>query len=280
MRNLLDFFLKYYNWFLFIFLEVISFGLLFRFNNYQGSVYFTSANRLVGTVYEIANTVTSYFHLKSVNEELVDRNIYLEQQVTALRDALLKATSDTLGVDNIRDSVLEGYTIWNADVINNSIKRTDNYITLNKGEQDGIHSEMGVIDGNGVVGIVYMTASHYSVVIPVLNSKSNISCKIKNSDYFGYLKWDGEDSRYAYLMDLPRHSVCEKGDTIVTSGFTSIFPPGIMVGTIENIADSHDGLSYLLKVKLSTDYGKLNGVRVIARNDVEEQKELEQKIEK
>lgn len=280
MRNLLDFFIKYNYWFLFILLEVISFGLLFRFNSYQGSVYFTSANWLAGNVYEISDGVTSYFHLKSVNEELMERTIYLEQQVSALREAYIKTTRDTTWVDEIQRSVLKDFTILKAQVINNSINRADNYITLNKGEKDGICSEMGVINGNGVVGIVYLTASHHSIVIPVLNSKSSISCKVKNSDYFGYLKWNGEDSRYAYLMDLPRHSVCEKGDTIVTSGFTSIFPSGIMVGTIEDIADSHDGLSYLLKVKLSTDFGKLNDVRVIARRDMAEQKELEQKIMK
>ncbi len=280
MRNLLEFFIKYNYWFLFILLEVISFGLLFRFNSYQGSVYFTSANWLVGTVYEISDGVTSYFHLKSVNEDLMERNIYLEQQVSALREAFIKTTRDTTWVDEIQRSVLKDFTILKADVINNSINRANNYITLNRGEKDGIRSEMGVINGNGVVGIVYLTASHHSIVIPVLNSKSSISCKVKNSDYFGYLKWDGEDSRYAYLMDLPRHSVCEKGDTIVTSGFTSIFPSGIMVGTVEDITDSHDGLSYLLKVKLSTDFGKLNDVRVIARKDMAEQKELEQKIRK
>ena len=280
MRNLLEFFIKYNYWFLFILLEVISFGLLFRFNSYQGSVYFTSANWLVGTVYEISDGVTSYFHLKSVNEDLMERNIYLEQQVSALREAFIKTTRDTTWVDEIQRSVLKDFTILKADVINNSINRANNYITLNRGEKDGIRSEMGVINGNGVVGIVYLTASHHSIVIPVLNSKSSISCKVKNSDYFGYLKWDGEDSRYAYLMDLPRHSVCEKGDTIVTSGFTSIFPSGIMVGTVEDITDSHDGLSYLLKVKLSTDFGKLNDVRVIARKDMAGQKELEQKIRK
>lgn len=280
MRNLLEFFIKYNYWFLFILLEVISFGLLFRFNSYQGSVYFTSANWLVGTVYEISDGVTFYFHLKSVNEDLMERNIYLEQQVSALREAFIKTTRDTTWVDEIQRSVLKDFTILKADVINNSINRANNYITLNRGEKDGIRSEMGVINGNGVVGIVYLTASHHSIVIPVLNSKSSISCKVKNSDYFGYLKWDGEDSRYAYLMDLPRHSVCEKGDTIVTSGFTSIFPSGIMVGTVEDITDSHDGLSYLLKVKLSTDFGKLNDVRVIARKDMAEQKELEQKIRK
>ncbi len=278
MRNLLDFLIKYSHCFLFVLLELVGIGLLFRFNNYQGSVYFTSANSLSAWVYELTNSVTSYFHLKGVNSDLMDRILYLEQEVEALRRACLEAKGDTVWMDGLQKSVQKDYEIRKARIINYSINRADNYITLNKGEEDGIRTEMGVVNGKGVVGIVYLTAPHHSIVIPILNSKSSISCKIKSSDYFGYLKWDGNDSRYAYLMDLPRHSVCEIGDTIVTSVFTAIFPPGIMVGTVDEIKDSHDGLSYLLKVKLSTDFGTLNEVRVMVRKDVDEQRNLEMKI--
>jgi len=129
---------------------------------------------------------------------------------------------------------------------------------------------MGVVDGNGIVGIVYETSSSYSLVISVLNSKSNISCKIVGSDYFGYLKWEHGDSRYAYLKDLPRHAEFNLGDTVVTSGFSTVFPEGIMVGTVDD----------LLKIKLATDFGKVSDVRVIARNGQQEQKELENKAVK
>ena len=104
---------------------------------------------------------------------------------------------------------------------------------------------MGVVDGNGVVGIVYLTSPHYSIVIPVLNSKSSISCKIKNSDYFGFLKWDGGSSEYAIVKDMPRHSLFSIGDTVVSSGHSAVFPAGIPVGTVEDMEDSHDGLSSL-----------------------------------
>jgi tetratricopeptide (TPR) repeat protein len=118
---------------------------------------------------------------------------------------------------------------------------------------------------------------HYSVVISVLNSKSNISCKIKNSDYFGYLKWEHGDSRYAYLKDLPRHAEFNLGDTIITSGYSTVFPEGVMVGTVDDMADSNDGLSYLLKVKLATNFGKISNVRVITDVQRIEQEELELK---
>ena len=136
---------------------------------------------------------------------------------------------------------------------------------LFRGSKDGIRPEMGVVDGNGVVGIVYETSSHYSRVISVLNSKSSISCKIVGSEYFGYLKWEYGDARYAYLKDLPRHAEFNLGDTVVTSGYSTVFPEGIMIGTVDDMADSNDGLSYLLKVKLATDFGKVSEVRVIAR---------------
>ena len=278
MRNLLNFFLKYNYWFLFILLEVISFALLFRFNNYQGSAFFTSSNQVAGMAYEAANNVTGYFHLKSINDDLVQKNVELELQMERLRFALMELTSDSTELERMKSDALKGYDIYRANVINNSLTHVDNYITLDKGENDGIRSEMGVINGSGVVGIVYHTSANYSVVIPILNSKSSISCKIKRSDYFGFLKWDGGSSEYATVKDMPRHSLFSLGDTIVTSGHSAVFPGGIPIGTVEDMSDSHDGLSYLLKVKLFTDFGRLNDVRVIVQKGQEEQLELEQKV--
>ena len=275
MRNLLNFLLKYNYWFLFILLEVICFVLLFRFNNYQQSVYFTSANVVTGKVYEVSGSVSSYFHLKSVNEDLLDRNMLLEQQITNLENALRGRQVDSVVVNSIRNLDNKDYQIFKAHVIRNSLNQADNYITLDKGSSSGIRPEMGVVDGNGVVGIVYKTSPNYSLVISVLNSKSSISCKIVGSEYFGYLKWEHGDSRYAYLKDLPRHAEFNLGDTVVTSGYSTVFPAGVMVGTVDDMSDSNDGLSYLLKIKLATDFGKLSDVRVIARTGQMEQQELE-----
>lgn len=278
MRNLLDFFLKYNYWFLFILLEGISFFLLFRFNSYQGSAFFTSSNQFVGMVYEGVNSVAGYFHLKSINDDLVQKNVELELQLEHLREALSHYTVDSTSFERIKKESLAGYDILKAKVINNSLTYTDNYITLNKGEKDGVRREMGVVDGNGVVGIVYLTSDNYAVVIPVLNSKSNISCKIKKSDYFGFLVWDGGSPQYAVVKDMPRHSLFSLGDTIVTSGHSAVFPSGIPIGTVEGIEDSHDGLSYLLNVKLFADFARLNDVRVISQKNQEEQLELERRV--
>ena len=185
--------------------------------------------------------------------------MWLEQRV-----AFLEKTLKNKGMDSVRLYSLERlepdeYHIFKANVIKNSLNRVDNYITLDEGTSAGIR-------------IVYKTSPHYSTVIPLLNSKSSISCKIVGSEYFGYLKWEYGDSRYAYLKDLPRHAEFNLGDTVVTSGYSTVFPAGIMVGTVDDMSDSHDGLSYLLKIKLATDFGKVSNVRVIARTGQEEQK--------
>ena len=275
MRNLLNFLIKYNHWFLFLLLEVVCFILLIRFNSYQQSVYFTSANAVSGNIYGVTSSITSYFHLKSENDDLLDRNMLLEEQIAKLESALTDFKLDTAQISSIRALNERDYTIYKANVVNNSLNRIDNYITIDKGSSSGIKPDMGVVDRNGVVGIVYKTSPSFSLVIPILNSKSSLSCKIQESDYFGHLKWENGDSQYAYLRDVPRHAEFKLGDTVVTSGYSTVFPEGIIVGSIDDMYDSNDGLSYSLKVKLATDFGKLYHVRVIARNNQQEQKELE-----
>ena len=279
MRNLLNFLIKYNYWFLFLLLEVACFILLFRFNHYQQSVYFTSANGVAGKVYEISGGITSYFHLKTANEDLLDRNMWLEQRLLFLENVLKEKGLDSARLYSMERLAPTEYQIFKANVIKNSLNKADNYITLDRGTTEGIRPEMGVVDANGVVGIVYKTSPHYSLVIPLLNSKSSISCKIVGSDYFGYLKWEGGNSRFAYLKDLPRHAEFNLGDTVVTSGYSTVFPEGVMVGTVDDMSDSHDGLSYLLKIKLATDFGKVSNVRVISRNGQDEQKALESRAD-
>lgn len=279
MRNLLNFLIKYNYWFLFLLLEVASFILLFRFNHYQQSVYFTSANGVAGKVYEISGGITSYFHLKTANEDLLDRNMWLEQRLLFLENVLKEKGLDSARLYSMERLAPTEYQIFKANVIKNSLNKADNYITLDRGTTEGIRPEMGVVDANGVVGIVYKTSPHYSLVIPLLNSKSSISCKIVGSDYFGYLKWEGGNSRFAYLKDLPRHAEFNLGDTVVASGYSTVFPEGVMVGTVDDMSDSHDGLSYLLKIKLATDFGKVSNVRVISRNGQDEQKALESRAD-
>ena len=207
MHNLLEFLAKYNHWFLFVVLEVVSFVLLFQFNSYQGSVWFSSANVVSGKLYEWDSNVETFFSLTKVNQELTQRNAYLEQQVQQLSEKLTDATKDSTWVHRNQMALLQNYHLIPAKVVANSIDKPSNLMTIDKGRADGVRKDMGVVCGTGVVGIVYLVSDHYSVVIPVLNTKSNISCMIQHRGYFGYLRWKGGASEYAYLEEIGRAHV-------------------------------------------------------------------------
>lgn len=254
---------KYNHWFVFILLEVICFVLLFRFNNFQGSVYFSSANAVAGKVYEYNSSVTTFFNMSQSNKKLSERNLILEQQVRALTQYIATHHGDSLAMEQCQKQVLAGFKLIPAKVIQSTINREDNLITIDKGKADGIHEDMGVACGTGVVGVVYMASDHYSIVLPVINVNSNISVMIRKRGYFGFLHWKGTPSDIAYVDDVPRHARFALGDYVVTNGYSSIFPPGIMVGKILHVFNSSDGLSYRVQLRLSTDFGKLRHVCVI-----------------
>lgn len=263
MRNLLEFLSKYNHWLLFVLLEVVSMVLLFHYNSYQGSVWFSSANAVTGKVEEIGASVSQYFHLTSVNEQLTQRNLFLERQVAEMSELLNKEKRDTTFAAKMQAHVLDNYQSIPAKVVSNSLDKLNNFITIDKGSDDGVKKDMGVVCGTGVVGIVYLVSDSYSVVIPVLNNQSNISCTIRGRGYFGYLRWYGGASDEAYVDDIPRHAHFNLGDYIVTSGYSSVFPPGIMVGRILHVYNSDNGMAYRVKVKLSTDFARLRDVCVI-----------------
>lgn len=271
MRNLLDFLVKYNYWFLFLFLEAVSFVLLFQFNSYQGSVWFSSANAVTGKLYETSSEIESYFQLSKINSELTQRNLYLEQRLHKLEKQIGDSAADSTMEKSMLVKSLQPYRLIPAKVISMTAGRLDNLITINKGEVDGIKKDMGVVCGTGVVGIVYLTSKHYSIVIPILNSQSNISCVIQGRGYFGYLHWTGGDVSQAYVDDVPRHAHFRLYDNVVTSGYSSVFPAGIIVGKILHVYNSADQMSYRLRVKLSTDFGKLRDVCVVDNSALSEQ---------
>ena len=274
MNNLTEFLAKYKHWFLFVLLEIASLVLLFRFNNYQGSVWFTSANIVAGKVYELSSSVTSYFSMGKLNRELTERNVQLERQVKELSEQLYEKTRDPKFVQKGQYRFLSDFKLINAKVVSNSLDKEENFITIDKGSWDGVRKDMGVVCGNGIVGVVYLVGTHYSIVLPVLNSKSNISCSIQGRSYFGYLRWAGGAKNIAYLDDIPRHAKFKLGDRIITSGYSAIFPAGILVGKIKHVYNSEDGLSFRLAVQLSTDFGNLRDVCVIDDATVREKKKV------
>ena len=274
MRNLLEFLAKYNHWFVFLILEVVSMVLLFQYNSYQGSAWFSSANAVTGKLYEWDANVETFFSLTKVNQELTQRNAYLEQEVQKLSDSLVSVTKDSSIYHRDQFALLRNYRLIPAKVVANSVDKPGNLMTIDKGSADGIHKDMGVISGTGVVGIVYLVAEHYAIVIPVLNTKSNISCMIQNGGYFGYLRWKGGVSDLAYLEEVPRHAHFKLGDYVVTSGYSAVFPPGVRVGRILHVFNSADGLSYRVQLRLSTDFARLRDVCVIDDAAMKERLEI------
>ena len=279
MKTLLDFLAKYYHWLIFFILEVVSFVLLFQFNHYQNSVWLTTANAVVGRIDLWARSVLNYLTLGQVNEQLMRRNLLLQQNNDELQRRLAELTHDSTQTERLLAERLQGVRLLPAKVVTNSVMRRDNYITISAGEADGVEPEMGVVSGTGIVGIVYMTSRHYSIVMPLLNQHSRISCRLRDSQYFGYLRWEGDNPLHAVLDDIPRHARFKVGDIVETSGFSSIFPPGIFVGRVRAISNSDDGLSYKLKVLLGTDFSRLQDVCVVAQEFQTEVSELEQRAD-
>ncbi len=262
--NLLDFIRKYNFVLLFVLFEAVSMLLLFRFNSYQGSVWFSAANGGVAAVNGLYTDVVDYLNLKEVNRELTDQNVALQRETELLRQALATATNDTTLTEKLMRQRLEGYALLPAKVVSNSAERADNYLVIDKGEDDGVKPEMGVVGGGGVVGIVYLTGKHHSLVIPVTNRKSSISCRVRGQNYFGYLQWDGRSMISAFVDDVPRYAKVQLNQAVETSGYSAVFPPGIFVGRIHKISNSADGQSYRLDVTLGTNFANLRDVSVVA----------------
>ena len=281
MQTILNFLIKHNHWFLLLLLEGISFVLIISFNNYQSATVFTSANNIAGNAYGILSDVNSYFGLKEKNDELFEYNRLLLNELEQTKEELKKYKDSTSVADNgyIQNN-RDGYFYLTACVVNNNLNKVNNFVTIDKGEKDGILSEMGVFNSQGVVGIVYSTSENFALVIPLLNSKSNISCRVKGTNSYSTLQWNGGDARYSYLVDLPRYAVFEKGDTVVTSGFSSIFPAGGPVGVIDNLEDAEDGLFFKARVELFVDFSSIENLFVVGNNKKEEQELLEKTIEK
>lgn len=262
MRNLLNFIIRYSTWFVFTFYVLLSCILLFSHNRVQQSVYLTSANTVTSGVYSTWSGISGYFALRRINESLQESNARLENEVLNLRSQLAEARTliaDSAG--NRLNTVRFGYEP--AAVINNSTRHPRNFFTINRGSVDGLKPGMGVVDQNGVVGIVNVTGDHTSRVVSLLNETQHFSVKLKGTPYVGSLSWHGGDPGVAYVEEVPRHVVYHAGDTIVTSGYSTTFPEGIPVGTVLNRVKGKDDNFYILKIRLASDFKTLSTVRVI-----------------
>ncbi|MBI5538866.1 MAG: rod shape-determining protein MreC [Bacteroidia bacterium] len=270
MRNLFKFIIRYHVTLLFIVIEFFSLFLTIQTNSFQRASFINSSTEISGHVYSWFSSVTEYLSVKDENDKLALENIALRK--------LLKANyiNNFITLKTVNDSLYkQKYDYFPAKIINNSVMHQNNYLTLNKGYNQGVRKDMAIINPQGIVGIVKDVSPNFAIVIPAININAHISAKIKKWGCFGTISWDGLDYRKAQLNEIPFHIKLSKGDTLVTSGYSSMFPEGIMVGTISDF-DLNDGKDfYNINVNLSTDFMSLNHVYVISNLYKDEQKELE-----
>ncbi len=275
MNDLINFIVKYSKWIVLGFYIVIGLILLFNNNPYQHHVYLTSAGSIASSFHEGASNITSYFHLREINEELQQHTSSLELEILGLRNKL-QYYEEKYNIDSaLIPTQASQFDFIQAHVIKNSTNKPYNYITINKGSNDSIKPEMGVIDHNGVVGKIDVIGKNNARVISLLNPNIKLSCCISGTQNTGSLIWDGIDPEYAILEELPRHTVYKKGDTIITSGYSSSFPYGIPVGVIVSDHKTKEGDFQRLKIKLTANFAKLSDVRVIVNYMVSELDSLE-----
>ena len=269
MQNLLRFLLKYHFTLLFVLLETLALLLLLQNNNYQNTRFVEFTRNVKGSFYEQTMQVKKYLSLQEKNRQLIQENEKLRNYIAAN----LQSENDTFR-RKVDTTLEQQYSYLSARVINNSVNKQHNYITLDKGREDGVTTEMGVISGEGIVGVVRGVSDHFSTAISLLNSELRVSAKLSGSGYFGPLNWSGGDYRYAKLGDIPLHASLNSGDTVVTSGYSAIFPEGILIGHVDTFQE-RGGRFYEVDVRLSTDFKSLSNVYVVKNLLKEEQDQLE-----
>lgn len=266
MQQIINFILRNKNFLLFVLLFAFSLFLTIQSHSYHKSKFINSTNFVSGGIYNLSHGVSQYFDLKKQNEVLAEENNRLK--------SLLYSTSaeNQLEIDSALKSKFKFAT---AQVIKNSYSSYNNFLTIDRGKRDSIRADFGVITSKGIVGIVDVTSNKYSRVISILNTKSRINAQLKKTDHIGTMKWDGKSPEVVQLEDIPNQAPVVVGDTIITSGFSTIFPKGIPIGHVLSFDLDETGNYYILQIKLFNDMTNLSYVYVIENKDAEEIRSLE-----
>lgn len=274
MRNLFLFLWKYNFFILFLLLEMLCGYLIVRNNNFQRASFINSTNEAAVKVNGVVSAVTEYINLRITNDALSRENAGLKTlmpNVYYVDSAIRRSINDT--------TLKQQYTFMTAKVINNSINRRNNYLTLDRGSLQGVKPEMGVVCPNGIVGIVKDVSDHYCTVMSFLHKSSLVSSRIKRTQFIGSLKWEGIDASHALLDDIENHVKVAKGDTIITTSFSSVYPEGVLVGIVDNVSPGKGSTFQNISVRLSTEFGSLSYVYIVDNLFKDEQKALEKPIE-
>jgi len=271
MRALFVLFLKYGGIILFVILEAICMFLVVEYNQKQGEIYTTSHKKWVGGIYNQAEDFAQYLKLSAINDSLAAENARLYAQLDNAKYI------NTLEIDSAYvESTAQRYSYISAKVINSSYTNHNNFLTLDKGTSDGIHSGMGIISSFGVVGIITSASEKYSVALSVLHRDARISAGIRGSNYHGGIIWEGTNPKEVKLVDVPKHAIFEKGDTIQTTGYSTFFPAEIMIGKVTNFELESGSNFYNIDVELSNDLTNIQYVYVVNHLQQEEIKQLEE----
>ncbi len=267
MQQIINFIIRNKNFLLFLLLFTVAIFFTIQSHSYHRSKFINSANFLTGGIYNSLNNVSSYFNLKSQNQILTQENNKLK--------ALLFNTQNKLSTSYLDSTTFNSlYKFTPANVIKNSYSATDNILLINRGNKDSIKEDFGVISSKGIIGIVDQTSKNYATVLSILNTKSKISAQLKQTNHYGTLTWDNKSPAFAKLIDIQKIAPVAKGDTIITSGRSSIFPKGVPIGVIANFELDHAENFYEINVKLFNDMTNIEHVYIIENKDAQEIKTL------
>lgn len=277
MRNIFLFIRRYFNFLFFVILQVIALSFLFRYNRFHEAAFMGVASEVTGRVSERYSNIEYYFHLKRTNEALVKENERLNNlllQNFAPSDTSTKIVVDSIRVDSIEQ--FRRYRYHPARVVESFVALQTNYIMIHRGSAQGIKKDMGVISPQGVVGRIVHVSENYSTAMILLNRQFKANAKLKKGGERGSVEWDGKDQHYVYLRDIPKSAAVEKGDTVITSELSSIFPPNIMVGTVNAVINDKSSNFYTLKLRTATNFYSVFYVYIIEDLHREERKQLQE----
>jgi len=274
MERLLNFVYQYRALFTFLVLEIFCTWLIVENNQYQSMKFFNSSSRMAASIISFSNGVREYFSLRNINTDLANENAALRKKLEQRDQGLYSLKMREL----VDSAMINRFDYVSAKVVNNSTGFSKNFITIDKGRDDGIETGMAVISAKGAVGKVKSVSEHFSVLISLLNIDEQVSSVIRSLGYFGTAQWDGVDPRMVELRYIPRHVKLHAGDTVVTSGYNAVFPEGIVVGVIKEVNLKEETPFYNIKVELAQDFGNLTYVEVIKSNLKQEKDSLERAI--
>lgn len=274
MNNFFQFLRRHTTTIIFIILEALALALVFTGNDYHRAAYLSSANVVTGSINRLTSSVGKYFDLATANESLAEQNLALQQEVAALR-AQLMAVPDSVWPDIPLQAQQPSLRYHAAKVIGSSTNRSRNMITIDRGAANGVKQDMAVINPQGVVGLVAAVSQHFALVLPIINTSSRLSVKIKRQNHRGQLLWDGMSPQRAQLSDIPEHATVDIGDTVITSGASAFFPEGLVVGTISAIEPDRNGGFFDIDIDLAVDYNAVYHVYLIENLAAQERNDLE-----